>query len=143
MYMTMDMKTMGEKLTPTDGKARKGKVTKTGKTETIAGHKCEHYLVGERQDSDICAAKGLGIMLGGQGGGMFAGMPGYEAYGEFAKKGLLPLKVTSLRSGTTEVVMQATRVEKKRLDASLFTVPAGYAEMDMGKMMQQQKPSGR
>ena len=143
VYMTMDMKAMSEQMRSPEGKPVTAKITKTGKTETIAGYKCEHYLIGAQQDSDICAAKGLGIMGAGTRG-MFAGMPGYEAYAEFAKDGFLPLKVTSLRNGKRAVVMEARSVERKRLDPSLFVVPEGYAEMDMGKMMQQrQKPSGR
>ena len=106
--------------------------------------------MGEKQDSDICAAKGLGMFMGGRAGGpggkgMFGGLPaGYEEYAEFAKEGFLPLKVTPIKNGKEEVVMEATSVEKKSLDASLFAVPAGYQQMDMGKMLQQrQRPSGK
>jgi hypothetical protein len=145
VYMTVDMKAMGEQMKQRDPGNRAGKITKTGKTETIAGHKCEHYLIGERQDTDMCAAKGLGVFLGGGAGGpgILASLPGGEAYEQFAKDGFLPLKVTSLKSGKEVVVMEATSVEKKKLDDGLFAVPAGYTEVDMGKMMQQrQKPSG-
>ena len=153
MYMTMDMKAMGEQMKQQHGghgKHAPGKITKTGKTETIAGHKCEHYVMGEKQDSDVCAAKGLGMFMGGNAaGGMGRGFTlpaGYEEYAEFAKDGFLPLKVSAIRNGKEEVVMVATSVEKKSLDASLFAVPTGYQEMDMGKMMQQmqkqQKPPG-
>jgi hypothetical protein len=31
--------------------------------ETIAGCKCEHYVMGDEQDSDVCAAKGRGMLL--------------------------------------------------------------------------------
>ncbi|MGH7631619.1 MAG: DUF4412 domain-containing protein [Gemmatimonadales bacterium] len=152
VYMTMDLKAMGERMKQHAGhKKPGGKITKTGKTETIAGHKCEHYLMGEKQDTDVCAAKGLGMFMGGSGGGGmgrgFALPAGYEEYAEFAKHGFLPLKVAAIRNGREEVVMEATSVEKKSLDASLFAVPAGYQAMDMGKMMQQmrqqrQKPPG-
>jgi hypothetical protein len=147
MYMTVDLKAMGEQMKQRDSaKPRAGKITETGKTESIAGHKCEHYLIGERQDTDVCAAKGLGVYMGGGAGGgrgMFASLPGGEAYEQFSKDGFLPLKVTSLKSGKEEVVMEAMSVEKKKLDEARFAVPAGYTEVDMGKMMQQrQKPSG-
>ncbi|MGH7516835.1 MAG: DUF4412 domain-containing protein [Gemmatimonadales bacterium] len=157
VYMTMDLQAMGEQMKQQHGghkkhAAKAGKITKTGKTETIAGHKCEHYLMGEQQDSDVCAAKGLGMFMGGNAaGGMgraFTLPAGYEEYAEFAKDGFLPLKVSAIRNGKEEVVMEATRVEKKSLDASLFAVPTGYQEMDMGKMMQQmqkqqKQPGGR
>jgi hypothetical protein len=152
MYMTMDMNAMGEQMKQhtANGKKPAGKITKTGKRETIAGHKCEHYLVGQNQDTDICAAKGLGLFMGGStagGTGIFGGLPaGYEKYEEFAKNGFLPLKVSTIKDGKEEVVLEARSVEKKRLDPALFAVPAGYQEMDMTKMMRQrapQKPSGR
>jgi hypothetical protein len=151
------MKAMSDQMkqhTARDSKAHVGKITKTGKKETIAGYKCEHYLMGEKQDSDVCAAKGLGMFMGGKaaggmgrGRGMFGGLlEGYEQYGEFVKDGFLPLKVSTIRNGKEEVVLEAKSVEKKKLDASLFAVPAGYQEMKLGKMMQQmqqqQKPSG-
>lgn len=150
MYMTMDLKAMGEQMKQhgTGQEKRAGKITKTGRTERIAGHKCEHYLMGEQQDTDVCAAKGLGMFMGGSAGGMGRGRglfgsglpPGFEHYTEFAKEGFVPLKVSAIRDGKEEVVMQATNVERKPLDASLFAVPAGYQEMDLGKMMQQMRP---
>ncbi len=146
MYMTMDMDAMGEQMKQGTANAKKpvGTITKTGKRETIAGHNCEHYLVGQHQDTDICAAKGLGLFMGGStaaGTGLFGGLPaGYEKYEEFAKDGFLPLKVSTVRNGREEVVLEARSVVKKRLDPALFAVPAGYQEMDMTKMMQQWAP---
>jgi hypothetical protein len=145
MYMTMDMTALGEQMKGKQG----GKITKTGRSETIAGHRCHHYLVGEKQDSDICAAKGLGVFMGGGAGRrMFGGLPaGFEGYEEFAKDGFLPLKISTLKAGKEQVVMEATSVERKALDPGLFAVPAGYQEMDMSKMMQQmpsaRKPAGK
>jgi hypothetical protein len=154
MYLTMDMKAISEKMKQRAAHKpkRAGTITKTGKRETIAGYKCEHYVMGEAQDSDVCAAKGLGMFMGGvgglaRGGAMFGGLPaGYEEYAEFAKEGFLPLKVSTIRNGKPEVVLEAKSVQRKALDASLFAVPAGYQEMDMGKMMgqmQRQKQPGR
>ncbi|HEU5169695.1 MAG TPA: DUF4412 domain-containing protein [Gemmatimonadales bacterium] len=149
MYMTMDFKAMSEQMRQAS-KAPEHKpagpppkITKTGRTETIAGHKCEHYLMGEKQESDICAAKGLGMFMAGQTGhgrGMFGGasLPaGYEQYEEFVKDGFFPLKMSQIKGGKEEVVMQATSIEKKSLDPSLFAVPDGYKELNMGQMMQQ------
>ena len=50
----------------TDGTIHPGdfpKVTSTGKTETVAGYTCQHWLVGDKQDTDICMAKGLGYLV--------------------------------------------------------------------------------
>ena len=43
------------------------KATPTGKTETIAGHSCTHWIIGDKQDMDTCLAKGLGYFGGGGG----------------------------------------------------------------------------
>jgi len=72
MYMTMDMKAAAENLKEmkkSQGKeeAEFPKLTPTGKQETIAGYTCEHWLMGEKQDIDMCVAKGLGYFgMGGQ-----------------------------------------------------------------------------
>jgi len=47
-------------------------------------------MSGERQNSDVRAAKGLGVFMGGKGmwrgHGMVGGLPaGYEEYEEFAR----------------------------------------------------------
>jgi hypothetical protein len=54
-----------------------------------------------------------------------------EAYRAFFKEGFFPLRVSNVESGGKKVVMEATRVEPKSLDAALFQVPAGYNEMRM------------
>jgi hypothetical protein len=45
--------------------------------------------------------------------------------------GFFPLKVVNTEHGKKEVVLEATRVEKKPLDASLFVPPPDYKEMKM------------
>lgn len=47
------------------------KATATGKSETIAGHTCQHWLMGDKQDTDVCLANGLGFFGGGQSGSIF------------------------------------------------------------------------
>ena len=75
MYMTMDMKAAAEDLKEmkkSQGKEETEfpKLTPTGKQETIAGYTCEHWLMGDKQDIDMCVAKGLGYFgMGGQSAG--------------------------------------------------------------------------
>ena len=45
--------------------------------------------------------------------------------------GFFPLKVVNTEKGKKEVVLEATRVEKKALEASLFVPPPDYTEMKM------------
>jgi len=99
-------------------------VVRTGKKETIAGYECEHWLVKDTTgDVDACVATGLGAFA--MGGG-----PGREASwsGVFREHRGFPLKVSKAGTGT---MMEVTKIEPKRLDASLFAPPADYKKMEM------------
>jgi hypothetical protein len=137
MYMTMDLKGhMGnDKADPKDAK-----VTPLGTKETIAGRSCENYLVGDKQEDEICVAKGMGFFLAGtpsgpMGGSMRGGDPTDLAANpelrKMFKDGFFPLRISKIKGGKREVEMEATLIEPKTLDASLFEPPAGYKEMKM------------
>lgn len=150
-YMTMDMKktaeevkdaTKGMKNAPYDEKFPK--ITPTGKEETIAGYTCEHWLMGDSQEIDMCIAKGLGYFgTGGTAGGGGLGalkdlvfgpklLAEAEAHPEWKKLlegGAFPLKFTVSEEGKVKMSMEATKIEKKPLDDSIFTIPSDYHEM--------------
>jgi hypothetical protein len=152
MYMIMDMRKAGGALAGLPfGKGRKdtgtgagvpsamASIKATGRKETIAGHECEYYVMGEKGDAEVCSAKGLGMFMMGQspmGGGM-GSMAALAALGtnsdalKLFSDGFFPLKMVHTEGGKREVVMEATRVEKKTLDASLFAPPPDYKEMKM------------
>ena len=152
-YMVMDMKTMGGGLAGMLGKGHKDsgsggtpgtpgtmpKITATGRKETIAGHECEYYVMGDKGEMEVCSAKGLGMFMMGQSpmGGALSSMASLAALAtnsDAAKlfaDGFFPLKVVNTEHGKKEVVMEATRVEKKPLEASLFAPPPDYKEMKM------------
>lgn len=137
MYMTMS-------LTQAQAEAKKQmsqmKITPTGKSEVVAGHKCDVYHAvdpEEQTESDACIATDMGTFAtfdapnqsgGGAGGGgalsllqsMFS-----------AKGGFFPLKVTTYKEGKVENAMVATRIEAKSIAASEFVPPAGYKAMTM------------
>src|SRR5262245_59030670 len=80
MYMTMDLKETAEGLNEMVKGMKKSKsdeeetkfpkLTPTGKQETIAGFNCDHWLMGDEENIDMCVAKGLGYFgMGGQMGG--------------------------------------------------------------------------
>ena len=131
MYMVMDQQRMymEQAITPS-GMAgalekRKPDITRTGKTETIAGYSCEHWLIKDDGVAfDACVAKGLGPFFGGESP---MGRRATPAWYEELKDGLFPLKV--MRGD--ETVLEVTGIEKKSLDASLFAPPAGYQKMDL------------
>ncbi len=116
--------------------------TKTGKTETVAGHPCEIVLAKKKNgetETETCVAKGLGNYLAMMGmSGMDMSRGGHRSPAwmrELAQEGLYPLRTISRsREGAEQVRVEVTKLEPKRLEPALFTVPAGYTKMDMGGM---------
>jgi uncharacterized protein DUF4412 len=114
-----------------DEAVKRGKpdITKTGKSETVAGYQCEHWLVkdqGEEDTHDVCMAKGIGAFL--TQGGMRGGASEPSWFAELRQGGYFPLKMVD-KSG--KATWEVTKIEKKSLDASLFGPPAGYRKMEM------------
>jgi len=136
------------------GDAKKSEITKTGKTEKILGYDCEQFIMkGEKGETEMWAAKGLGTFMrpgmggpggrrggpGGGSGGMRGGMGGGQTPAaweeEFRSKGYFPMRVVSVGAdGKEESRLEATKIEKKELDAALFKVPEGWQKMDMQMM---------
>jgi hypothetical protein len=158
MYMTMDLKETQEGLKEAAEKMKKDKgeeeetkfpkLTPTGKQETIAGYTCEHWLMGEKQDIDMCVAKGLGYFgMGGQSRGglgslgnlafspkLLAEAAAHPEWVRFLEGGAFPLKLTMMEDGKVKMNMEATKIERKSLDDSLFTVPPDYKELNLGNL---------
>jgi hypothetical protein len=152
MYMVMDFRKMGQALRgAAPSKAEQGartagaqgqvpNIKATGRTEVVAGHTCEWYVMGEKGDTEVCSAKGLGFFMFGQspmGGrgsssmGALAALGANADYLKLFKDGFFPLKMTQDARGKNQVVMEATKVEQTSLDASLFVPPPDYTEMKM------------
>lgn len=161
MYMTMDIKAAAEdmkqvKKSQGQDDAEFPKLTPTGKQETIAGYTCEHWLMGENQDVDMCVAKGLGYFgMGGQSGGGFASLKNlafspkmleaaaaHPEWVKFLNGGAFPLKLSAMKDGKVAMTMEATRVEKKSLDDSLFVIPTDYKEFSMPNIPKMPAPPG-
>lgn len=147
-YMTMNWGEMAEKMASEgekDGSDDTFKFTSTGKTETVAGFTCHHWLFGEKQDMDICMAQGLGYFGGGgQSGGLFdklkslamrnkikAQLDANPEFAKFVEGGAFPLKIAQIENGQSKTIMEVTSVERKSLDDSLFAVPADYKKMEI------------
>jgi hypothetical protein len=127
-------------------------ITRTGKSEVVAGTKCEviHASWTDSQDKkregDACVADGVGFaifsstmldnpMLTASGKAKRASwMQRYrEAVGP--NKGIL--KAVSYKDGKPKVELEATKIERKSVDASTFAPPAGYTVVNLGDMMRQ------
>ena len=153
MYMTWDMDKMGQMaqgLPGMPGGGRKAsrsgpvevpKITATGRTETIAGRTCEHFVMGDKDPVDVCAAKGLGYFgMGGGGpmggrmgaGGLGAALPpGWSDAVKAYADGFFPLKLERLDGDKRETMMQVKSIEPKTLEEALFVPPPDYKEMKM------------
>jgi hypothetical protein len=158
MYMTMDLKAAAEGMKEAAKQMKKSqgeeeatkfpKLTETGQKETIAGYTCEHWLMGDQQNLDMCVAKGLGYFgMGGQGGGGLAALKNlafspkllaeaaaHPEWVKFLEGGAFPLKITALEDGKVKMNMEATRIERKSLDDSLFAIPPDYKEFNVGNL---------
>ena len=109
------------------GGDRGTKVTRTGKTSTVAGHRCEIVRVEDPDagTSEICGATDMGRFVMGQGSPTERSRTPVWARG---LENFFPLRVTD-GEGTT--VLEVTAIEEKPVDAALFAPPAGYKPMSM------------
>jgi hypothetical protein len=133
-YMLMPAQQMYmEMATPeADGSAEspedRPKPQKTGKTDIVAGHQCEYWVMRHKDgDTEVCLASDLG---GFYGFGNTAGKGGVE-WQEQLSKNYFPLKVIGNEDGGRKVVLVATRVEKKALEKAMFAPPEAYRKMTM------------
>lgn len=124
------------------------KATPTGKTETIAGHSCTHWILGEKQDTDACLAKGLGYFGGGgDSGSVFeklrnfalgdkakASLQSNPEFLQFIEGGVFPLKLSTIENGQSRTLMEVTSVERKSLDDSFFAIPSDFKKMEIPGM---------
>jgi hypothetical protein len=103
------------------------KVVRTGKVETVAGYRCEHLALTATtpagpQTTDACVSKELGAFTNPMSG-LGAKSPSWQT--SLEQQGF-PLKVTT-PDGV--VALEVTKIEKKRLPNTLFTIPESYTRM--------------
>lgn len=137
-YLEMPFESLGEGM----GKVMEETiVTRTGKTDKVAGYTCEIYRSKDTSDGstgEMCVAKGLGnaAMFGltGSEAGRDSVFPRWMR--NIFKDGGFPLRGSERdANGKVESRWVAIKVEKRRLEDSLFVVPVGYAKIDMSSMM--------
>lgn len=109
---------------------------RTGKTDKVAGHSCEIWLVKDKQAGTVrnetCVVKGF------DNAAKFWGMESDRTKRKpawvkaFQQEGAFGIRMIVRReNGTEEMRMEATNIERKKLDDTLFAVPAGYSKMEM------------
>ena len=124
MYMTINLK---ERISP--AKRDDYTVTKTGRTQTIAGYRCEEWLVKSKHDESEVWVSDVGRFAGFSDNWNRSRMSPWER--EMANKGYFPFRVVELEKGKEQPIMEVVKVEKKGLSDSLFHVPAGYSQFKM------------
>lgn len=159
-YMTMtqdDMKQMQAMMGPmmermkqkrqAEGKSGKLKFAPTGKSETVAGARCEvwhgEYVDkdGDKEEGEACVATGVGFALAEltfNNPMMAAGGPGADQFEQYrdlvgANKGIL--KASRIEKGQVRPELEATKIERKVVSDDAFKPPAGYKEIRMADMM--------
>jgi hypothetical protein len=132
-----------------DAEEDKAKVdfAKTGRTETVAGVRCEVWhgttvRRGKTQEGDACLADGVGFsffdmmaanpMMQGKAMGSE-----FEQYRKAVGPGKGILKITTIKDGKPLVELEATKIDRRHVSDDEFKAPAGYTEVKMGQMMQQ------
>jgi len=124
----------------------KYEIVRTGKTDSVAGYRCEIFENRSKETGKIrgesCAAKGLANMgafmgLSRSGANKLSGDIPQELR-QIIKEGFFLLRMTTKDDEDAEKMrMETTAVEKKRLSDSLFIPPADYTKFDMNAMMEQ------
>jgi hypothetical protein len=127
MYIEREMPTSAE-LTSTGEGMKRPTVTKTGRTEIVAGYKCEHMTIaGDDGTTDACVTTELGAGFMSFGGNPMAPPKPETGWSSSLERASFPLKAQK----GDRVIMEVTKIERKSLDASLFAAPEGFQKMGM------------
>jgi hypothetical protein len=123
-----------------------GKVTRTGRTEVVAGIRCDVWSYdgiddGKHVTGEACLAKGVGMMSPGSlGFGMLGGMQReamqerYRHWGDIGNllaQGYGILKATSTRDGKPSGSIEVTAIQRGAPGDAQFQPPAGYKQQSM------------
>jgi hypothetical protein len=110
-------------------------ITKTGKHETIAGMECEDWTSKDEsgRTASLCVAKGIAFF---DFASMAPGRGESAAWIDQLKSAqYFPLRAVDTDASGKEISrMDVTKIEKKSVDDSLFSPPAGYHPMVIPKM---------
>jgi len=116
-------------------------VRKSGKSESILGYTCEGWIVDDEDEvQEVYGTSKLGNLYEGfikTMSQMSKGAPDDDRSDwqhELMKMKIFPLKIVTKRDGKITETMEVTKVNEKKIAASMFEVPAGYKKQSMGEI---------
>lgn len=123
-------------------------ITRTGKTKKVAGRVCDLYVAKGKADGmseEVCLGNGLGnpALTGLMTGDARSPLEFPSWLLDLAKARAFPLRViVRSKDGQEESRLEATKVEPRAVEDSLFTPPPGYKRMDNDTLMGGTGPGG-
>lgn len=122
--------------TPSGPPPEPPKIEKTGKKDNVAGYSCEIWKITSKANhAEVCVAEGIKWIdltdLGIQA-------PEFAAAAAVSEMNHFPLRMVTFDDKNVETArMEATKIEKKKLDDAHFTPPADYQVVDMAQLLGQ------
>jgi len=133
MYMEFDLTEQASKkgTPPAEGVV----LTRTGRTDEIAGQECEEFAASSQSmKADVWAVAGFGRFMQFDPSPKST-RPSLSLERKLAQQGLFPLRmVVRDLSGREQSRIEAKRIEERSLDSRLFTIPTGWKRMDLNMM---------
>lgn len=116
----------------------KPRIRRTGKTKKVLGYKCEQVLISQGEsETEIWGTKALASLssamakaLGDEPASQEAGWPD-----EVMRLGLFPLLASTRIEGHVIESQEVVRIEPKKLQKDLFTVPQDYKKQTIESLM--------
>lgn len=121
-------------------------ITRTGKSGKVAGQVCEIFVAKGKADGmseEVCLVSGIGnpAVVGLMTGDARSPLEFPSWMLDLTKTGAFPLRViVRAKDGQEESRLEATKVEPRRLEDTLFTPPPGYRRMDNDTLMGGMRP---
>jgi hypothetical protein len=110
-------------------------LTRTGRTEEIAGQECEEFIASSQSmKAEVWATAGFGNFMQFNPAPKSAS-PSASLERKLAQQGLFPLRmIVRDLSGVEQSRIEATKIRRQTLENSLFSVPSGWMRMDLNMM---------
>ena len=110
-------------------------LTRTGRTDEIAGQECEEFLASSQSmKAEVWAVAGFGTFMQFDPSPK-SSRPSLSLERKLAQQGLFPLRmVVRDLSGKEQSRFEAKRIDERSLDSRLFAIPTGWKKMDLNTM---------